>query len=513
MRTGNERGTDATGWDGLEFGETAGERLRHFRREGLSMNRAAPDGVLVGLIGAADQLPYRPDLPQAVLEAVIGHPDRNVRARFAEHRGVTLGFSRTGTRTCVGLTAGQWSRLVLAEPDSQRRYWLAVGALDAGARLTEEAYEALAGAGSAAVRADAASLPGLPDRLLRALARDPAPGVRAALCGAAWAGLDDTDRARLAEDPAEAVRTAVALARHEEVPVTGELYDGLADRYGLVETRRLAGDLAVRLCADREPSVRRSLAANPYLDPFLVSVLAVDPDAGVRFAVSVRPELTEAQRADVLEGLEPDGVRRPLPWVEALHEDPGAMRRLAACVHPVVRSSVATARRLPADVVERLARDEDRVVRLFLAERCDDAPADMLLEVWNWWTGSLSTPNRPYGHPNFPGRDLLRHAEDPNRRLRQLAVDDPDSTAELVERFSRDGDEEVRARAATDPRLSARSAERLLDDPDPDVRMLAARHPRLPVPALAGLLGAEDTAQAAARNPALPEWVMWRMLD
>ncbi|MBT2468294.1 PE-PGRS family protein [Streptomyces sp. ISL-66] len=510
---GNERGTDVAGWDGLEFGEAVGERLRHVRREGLSMNRAAPDGILVGLIDVSDQLPYRPDLPQAVLEAVIDHPDRKVRGHFAEHRGATLRFSRTGTRPCARLTADQWSRLVLAEPDSRRRYWLAVTALEDTARLTEEAYEALASAGADAAREEAASLPGLPERLLRALARDPAPTVRAAVCGAAWAELDDEVRARLAADRAEAVRTAVALARHEEVPVTAELFDALADRYGLVETRRLERDLAARLCAEGAPSVRRSLAENPYLDPFLVSVLAVDPDAGVRLAVSVRPGLTEEQRADLLEGLELDGVRRPVPWVEALHEDPEAMRRLSTSVHPVLRGSVATARRLPTDVVERLARDEDRVVRLFLAERCDDAPADMLLEVWNWWTGSLSTPNRPYGHPNFPRRDLLRHAEDPHRRLRQLALDDPDSTAALVERFSRDEDEEVRARAATDPRLSARSAARLLDDPDPHVRGLAAQHPRLPVPDLVRLLGDEETARAAARNPALPEWAMWRMLD
>jgi outer membrane protein assembly factor BamB len=57
-----------------------------------------------------------------------------------------------------------------------------------------------------------------------------------------------------------------------------------------------------------------------------------------------------------------------------------------------------------------LARDEDRVVQLFLAESCDDAPADMLLEVWQWWTGSLSRPDRPHGHPNFPRHGLLRYS-------------------------------------------------------------------------------------------------------
>ncbi|MFJ6120216.1 hypothetical protein [Streptomyces sp. NPDC092129] len=178
-----------------------------------------------------------------------------------------------------------------------------------------------------------------------------------------------------------------------------------------------------------------------------------------------------------------------------------------------MRRSVARARRLPPDVAERLARDEDRVVQLFLAESWDDAPADMLLRVWQWWTGSLSTPDRPHGHPNFPRRDLLRYADDPNPRMRQLALDDPESTAELVERFSRDSHEEVRHRAATDPRLGSASAVRLLDDPHERVRHAAARHPDLPARVLTRMLWDADTAQAAARHPALPIPVMEQMLQ
>ena len=189
------------------------------------------------------------------------------------------------------------------------------------------------------------------------------------------------------------------------------------------------------------------------------------------------------------------------------------MRRLAASSHPLVRRSVARARRLPPDVVERLARDEDRVVQLFLAASCDDAPADMLLRVWQWWTGSLSTPDRPHSHPNFPRRDLLRHADDPNPRMRQLALDDPESTAELVERFSRDSDEEVRHRATTDPRLTPASAVRLLDDPHERVRHAAARQPRLPARVVVRLLRDPDTAETAAQHSSLPVPVMEQMLQ
>ncbi|MGW8398712.1 hypothetical protein ACWGLP_18820 [Streptomyces lydicus] len=197
----------------------------------------------------------------------------------------------------------------------------------------------------------------------------------------------------------------------------------------------------------------------------------------------------------------------------ALHADPDAMRRLAASSHPLVRRSVARARHLPPDVVERLAQDEDRVVQLFLAESCEDAPADMLLRVWQWWSGSLSYPDRPRSHPHFPRRGLLRYADDLNPRMRQLALDDPASTAELVERFSRDSNEEVRYRAATDPRLTPASAVRLLDDPHERVRRAAERHPRLPARVVVRLLRDTDTAETAAQHPSIPVPVIAQMLQ
>lgn len=91
------------------------------------------------------------------------------------------------------------------------------------------------------------------------------------------------------------------------------------------------------------------------------------------------------------------------------------------------------------------------MVRLFLAESCDDAPADLLLEVWRWWNGSLSHPHRPRSHPNFPCTGLLRYADDRSGRMRRLALDDPESTPADVARLARDPEAEVRGRAAEDP--------------------------------------------------------------
>ncbi|MFJ2420743.1 hypothetical protein [Streptomyces brevispora] len=141
-------------------------------------------------------------------------------------------------------------------------------------------------------------------------------------------------------------------------------------------------------------------------------------------------------------------------WIATLHADAAAMRQLAGSPNLRIRRSVARAPHLPPDVVDLLAHDEDRVVRLFLTESCEDAPADLLLEVWSWWPGSLSFPGRPRGHPNFPRHDLLRFAEDPEPRMRLLALDDPASCSALVERFSRDPDPRVRSSAAGDVRLS-----------------------------------------------------------
>ncbi|MES9511856.1 hypothetical protein ABWJ92_36630 [Streptomyces sp. NPDC000609] len=163
--------------------------------------------------------------------------------------------------------------------------------------------------------------------------------------------------------------------------------------------------------------------------------------------------------------------------------------------------------------MELLAHDEDRVVRRFLTESCDDAPAYLLLEVWSWWSGSFSFPGRPRNHPNFPRHDLLRFAEDPQPRIRLLALDDSASSASLVERFSRDPDAQVRSRAAADPRLSPESAARLAHDADYRVRRSARQNPALPPKDLIPLLLDEHSAEDAAQNPSIPTPVMHRMIS
>ena len=472
-------------------------RLRESWAQGLALNPSTPDDLRAGLLGLSHVLLWR-SLPTAVVEAAMAHPDWKTRQLLAEVQ--------------PNITAEQWTRLILGEESAGRRWILTMLAADRHAELTDTAYERLAADSSARIRAETARLPGLPVPILTALAGDIDPSVRASACGRAWPHLENPARRELLADPYGKVRVEALLQHHREHPMPRSVFESeeLTDR--AVTTCRLERDLAAHLARHDDPDRRRSLAGNPHLDPDLVRRLARDPDDHVRFEVSTRPDLTEEQRADIAIDFAPGVHHHPLDWVVALHDDPGAMRRLAASLHPLVRRSVARARHLPPDVVALLAHDEDRVVHLFLAESCDDAPADMLLGVWQWWTGSLSAPDRPHGHPNFPRSDLLRHAGDPNPRMRQLALDDPESTAELVELFSRDSDGDVRRRAANDPRLSAASAVRLLDDPHDHVRHAAALHPRLPARVLVRLLRDADTAEDAARHPALPLPVMEQML-
>jgi hypothetical protein len=251
--------------------------------------------------------------------------------------------------------------------------------------------------------------------------------------------------------------------------------------------------------------------------------------------------LTEiAELAAAVPDIAPNLHVRALWWIGALHDNADAMRQLASSPKIWVRRSVAHAQHLPPDVLDLLARDEDRVVRLFLAESCDDAPAEVLLDVWTWWSGSLSVPDRPRGHPNFPRTGLLRFATDPHPRLRMLALDDPESSPAVAEALARDPDGQVRARAARDPRLPAAIADTLSHDPDDHVRRAAAcnpllppasiirltadpdhwvheaarRHPDLPADFLISLLlgPKPDTAEDAAKNPAIPVPVMHAMI-
>ncbi|MFC8224192.1 hypothetical protein [Streptomyces sp. NPDC057287] len=287
-------------------------------------------------------------------------------------------------------------------------------------------------------------------------------------------------------------------------------------RSGVAEIRRLGQDQWDRLvAASPEPDLREVLRRDAEDRRAFARLSRGGRGVGSAPHPEAAPPTTPAEiaamAAEVPE-IAPEGLTMALWWIGALHANAEAMRQLASSRKLLVRRSVARAPRLPADVVAVLARDEDRVVRLFLAESCDDAPPEMLLEVAGWWDPSLSFPDRPRRHPNFPLDGLLRLTADPNPRLRALALDDPASAASLVEQFSRDPDPIVRKAAAEDPRLTPEAAVALAADSDQGVHLRARANPAVPPEALVDLLLDLDSAMGAVRNPAIPVPVMHRMV-
>ncbi|MFH9982486.1 PE-PGRS family protein [Streptomyces sp. NPDC017179] len=494
-----------SGWHDVLRWKTASQPLRSAWRDGLARNPATSASVLLRLFDVAEGerlceaawLITR-ELPDEVVEAWISHPEPRVRKQLAER---------------WTLTAEQRERLFI-EPEPRLRWIFATCAVDGTAPLTEATFAQLVADPSAKVRAEVALHRDLPARHLVTLAADAEPAVRRAACRRAWPHLEPDTRTSLMADPDPEVRTEATLLAHATAPMPVSVFAALPDdrqRHRAARECLLSDELGRTLAHSPDREVRRAAAGNPDLAPHLIAELGQDLDPSVRWAVSVRPDLTEEERARVPVEIDPKARCDPLPWVRALRDDEEAMRRCASSSHLLVRRSAACAKNLPPDVVERLARDEDWVVRLFLAENCAQAPAEVLLEMCRTWDG-YSAARFPE-HPNFPRQSTLRYADDPDPPMRRLALEDPAATADLVERFSRDPDRGVRRRALRDPRLTPASVIRLLGDPVWAIREAAARDPRLTTRVLTSLLHDATTAMSAAANPAVPEHVMHHLLD
>ncbi|THA86362.1 PE-PGRS family protein [Streptomyces sp. A0592] len=482
-------------WAGLFEGIEALAAQPSMRQAWLrGLRHIASADVLVRLLDVVDTSVIA-DLPTEVVDAVIAHPDRRVRGRLAETRR--------------GMSIDQWARLIASETgaDRGRFQWLATGRCP---KVPEPRFERWARDPDPRIRLRALWFRGLPQEPARALAADPDPEVRAEACGYAWPYLDAGRRSALVDDPSPRVREAARRRAGFDRPMSRTEYDALtpAERWRAVPVQLLGRDLAEHLVRSGERGLRQNLVDNERLDADLITELAHDEDPHVRAAVAVRADVPEALRASISAGLPLDTPYWAVGWVEECHDDPDAMRRLARSASIGIRRSVARARHLPPDVVDRLSRDPDTHVSYNLASCCEDAPAELLLEVALGRHGGLLHLN----HPNFPRHALLSFADDPDPLRRRLALESPESTPGLAERLADDPDERVRERAAADPRLSPPTVLRLLDS-TPRTRRAALGNPRLPVPTLIRLLRAPDTAEDAAANPAIPKAVVRQLAE
>ncbi|OKJ14009.1 hypothetical protein AMK19_11770 [Kitasatospora sp. CB01950] len=442
---------------------------------GLAANPAAPPEVLRRLLDdtaegdGAGWLARRPELPDGVLEAALGHPDWRVRAALAERPALDPAV------------------LTALAADRDRRVRRAAASAAHRVPLPESVLAALAADRDPDTRRRVPGAPGLPVELLVRLAQDGSPPVRAAAVAAnSWCRLPPRVRTALRADRDPAVRAAVQRALRVERPLPVTLAGYIAESDPVRRERTAAGAALERalgewLVLDDDPRIRRAAAGNPRLPTDLALALAADPDAAVRLAVSLRPDLTEEQRSAVDHGA--SEVSAELPWVAERAGDPAELVRLARSGHPLVRRAVAALRHLPGEAVAVLAEDPEPSVRLALAVHCADAPGELLRSVYAELLGPSSLP----GLERFAAPGLARWAERPEPALRLAALRDPELAPEVLAR--------------------------LAEDPDASVARAAAGDPRLPLEVLLGLLESGARPGAAAANPALPVGFMLRLLD
>ncbi|NEC91701.1 hypothetical protein [Streptomyces sp. SID12501] len=353
--------------------------------------------------------------------------------------------------------------LLARDPELRVRWVYAVLVGDFGRRIPDGALETLAGDSEVKIRRMAAQ-PSLPLPVRARLAEDEDASVRAvALTAELWPQLPAAVREALLADPEPQVRDAIAkllLSEPEPLPLP---------------------EPALRV-QDPDPYVRSRAAQDPDVPTTLALRLAEDFDDYVRLCLSMREDLTEEQRSAIAYVV-PHGYHMPPRWIEERGHEPDVARRAAASGHVLLRRSIAGQRHLPADVVDRLAEDEDFFVRLTLCESCEEAPHELVLEMYTYWHGLRWSFLRR--HPNFASPGLARFADHPNPRLRRAALDDPEAGPELVLR--------------------------LIDDPE--IGPWARTDPRLPSEELHRHLAVPGYALGAAANPALPPATMHRLLD
>ncbi|MFD8949731.1 hypothetical protein ACFV0B_12830 [Streptomyces xanthophaeus] len=474
------------------------------RLAGVALNPSSPQDVLLRLLAdgpAAVRMVLCRDriLPEAVVSAVLEHPDTHTRSFFARNPHVDPAqraqlvddpkwFVRAHLAAAPRVPAGSFVRPL---PDETAVHMISTydDELLHGTFSQQTSIELRRSMPThpvAKVRCLGVGMWDLlPADVQAALLADPDEHVRERAQrhvqsqDPAWTERELPDRACHARWDV-LMHRALSRTVVDEV-LTAPVAEG--ERAAIARNPSLPADVVVLLSADPDPEVRETIAHRPDLGPAERRALAADPDPKVRLALSVHPELSEEER---------DAIDYEIPLDDSFHSypepyvprDPEGVRRNASSGHPLLRRRAATDRFLPLDLVERLAADEDLGVRVQLALNHPDAPAALLLRSFLEYDGherAHLTTRR-----NFPTTGLAAFADQ----------DDP----------------EVRALAALDPRTAPATVERLTRDPDPAVRAALARHPNLPQPRLMELLDDEELAHVAAANPALDPVVLHRLV-
>ncbi|MFC9935452.1 hypothetical protein [Glutamicibacter sp. NPDC127525] len=296
--------------------------------------------------------------------------------------------------------------------------------------------------------------------------------------------------------PAEYERETLSfVASHPSTPqaaLVGLLASKLPDvLLALVENPALTTDcltaLIPRVKAIRSHESRERLATSTSLPPAVANVLLGDRDLGVRAALAGNAVV----QREVLERLAKD----PEPLVRlAVAVNPGASVDLAS---PIVRSLLVSA--IDAELLRTLRAIEDR----------DDLelPAELIADALERLSKSrLRDPHMRCivaDDARTGPRTLNRLSRSADDLVRRAVAKNPSASAETLSSLAADSEPAVRASVAGNGTLEVILLTVLAQDDEPIVRASAAESPRLAPSLLSKLLRDDDrrVRSAAYRNP------------
>lgn len=436
--------------------------LKQPQLSGLGQNPAASLDVLVRLAtheaGRHGLTLRRGQVPDAVVEALLTHGGRDSAVLLHGHRISTA-----------------MRRRIAEHPDPAIR--------DAHADFVRTMVER-----------------GVPmgiEDLIDAYGRPPAelaaasdPKLRA-MVAETWRDRPIAVQLRLLTDPDPGVRAAATKAEHPGVPP--EYYEHcLADpavRANAACRVPLTPDQFDRLLATGDETVLHAVAGNPHLTADMVARLQDSADPSVRVAVAYSRHVTPETRNRLLALVEAEDAAGSDEAALALHwtpyqpswlRDAPLAERLTYldCPHTVFRQILATGRDLPEEAWQRLDNDPDVSVRRAAAHR-PDTPPQFLLRLIRAHGEAAHTRPLLVDHPNFPRQALRDFVDEPNPRLRLLALKDPELPVAELRRLAASQESYLRGGAARHPNVTTDLLERLLVDPEPTVAENAAANPAL----------------------------------